>query len=68
MMYWYDPAARFSSCVAIHPSCWASSDCPGVDQPSQLPMTCTASFVLAGWYQTVSEHERSGTDEAGVLP
>ena len=40
----------------------------GRDHPFQLPTTSIARGEVAGWYQTVTVHERSGTARRGSPP
>jgi len=48
--------------VTRHPSLLpAGIAVPGVDHPSQLPMTETTFALLLGWYQTVRPHGLSAT-------
>jgi len=54
--------------VASHPFSVASIERPGRDHPSQLPITWISDAVLAGWYHTVTEQERSGTAGAADDP
>jgi hypothetical protein len=63
MTYSNGPAGRSSNRVASHPPSTVVIACPALAHPFQLPTTRTSDDALAGWYQTVTEHERCGTSD-----